>query len=82
MLALGMVGMLPGTPDLVLANLLPGGLRIGWPVASRYEVFPELLIWLPPATSLRGEAMPASTWATAPTSAPLRLATCCKHYRI
>ena len=76
MLALGRVGVRPGTPDLALTTVLPGGLLIGCPVTSRHEAFSKLFIWLPPATSAGGDALPASARTTPTTSAPLRLAIC------
>ena len=75
MLALSRVGVRPGAPDLALAALLPRGLRIGWPVAGRHGAFSVLLIWLPPATSIGGRALPASARAAPTASAPRRLAT-------
>ena len=75
MLALGRVGVRPGTPDLALAALLPGGLRVGWPIASGHGAFSVPLILLPPATSIEGRALPASALAAPTPSAPRRLAT-------
>ena len=74
-LALGRVGVRPGMPDLALATLLPGGLRIGWLVASRHEALSVLLILLPPAASIGGRALPASARAAPTASASLRLTT-------
>ena len=75
MLALGRVGVRPGTPDLALAALLPGGLRVGRAIASGHGAFSVPLILLPPATSIVGRALPASALAAPTPSAPRRLAT-------